>query len=129
MSAVTVTGGWDEGFLARFEDKLLTNMAEETRDSAKASMGNPGPNPPSNPGSAPNRQTSDLYNHIEAAKTGPHTAETTSTRPSGSSEVPGWLEYGTPGGRMKARPYMLPASEKTRVNLERIVRKSVREAK
>ena len=120
MSKVTRSGSFDLGFLARFEDELLTQLAEETRDHAKTSMGAPGPGPHSLPGDPPRRQTSDLYNNVTAV-VGSHESATESTRPSGAEEVPEWLEYGTPGGKVAPRPYMRPAYERTLAEVDRIV--------
>lgn len=128
MSEARIIRGVDaSAFLDRHAALLLTRLAEGARDAAQTSMGGPGPNPPSEPGQPPHRQTSQLHANVTAAvDTAAGTAQTVSTRPDGSPEVPGWLEFGT--RRAEARPYMRPAYEKVRAGLARTVDDAAREA-
>lgn len=76
---------------------------------------------PSRPGEPPNADTHFLANNIEAARTGPLSAETSSNAPYSAP-----LEFGT--SKMEARPFMRPAARKLRRQVVEFVRLAVKKA-
>lgn len=73
---------------------------------------------PSAPGEAPNNDTGVLKNNIEATQPRPLVAEVSSNAPYAAP-----LEFGS--SRMEARPYLAPARDKLRGEVERNVAKAV----
>lgn len=74
---------------------------------------------PSAPGDAPNQDSGVLANNIEAALIDPRMAQVSSNAP-----YSGALEFGT--SRMAARPFMAPARDKKRKEVEALVVKAVK---
>jgi hypothetical protein len=110
--------------LERYEQNLLNELADQGQKVAKDSMGDPGPNPPSQPGRPPHRQTSRLYEGVEAEHAGGTlTSRVVSTRNGDEDDnnVPGYLEFGT--RRMAPRPYMRPAYARVRADFRATARR------
>lgn len=76
---------------------------------------------PSAPGEAPNQDTGVLANNIEVTQLTPLIVEISSNAPYSSP-----LEFGT--SKMAARPFMRPARDKTRPEVEEMVKAAVRRA-
>lgn len=76
---------------------------------------------PSAPGSAPNQDTGTLGNNIENVQIEPLLVEVSSNASYSSA-----LEFGT--SRMSARPFMAPARDAERGNVERLVVEAVKRA-
>lgn len=74
---------------------------------------------PSAPGQPPNNDTGYLANNIKNRKTGPLTAEVSS-----EAEYAAALEFGT--SKMAARPYMQPATDKTRPKAVKLIAAAVK---
>ncbi|MBM3928765.1 MAG: HK97 gp10 family phage protein, partial [Sphingomonadales bacterium] len=72
----------------------------------------------SKPGEAPNADTHLLANNIETTQTGPLTVQVSSNAPYAAD-----LENGT--SKMEPRPYMAPARDKMRPEVERLVQRAV----
>lgn len=70
------------------------------------------------PGEPPNRDTGVLDGNIETTRTGPLTVEVSSNAPHAAA-----LELGT--SKMAERPYMRPAAQKKRKEVERLVGRAV----
>lgn len=73
---------------------------------------------PSRPGEPPNQNTGVLGNNIEAVNVAPLRVEVRSTAPYARH-----LEYGT--SKMAERPYMRPATARTRPKIVELIRKAV----
>ncbi|WP_443478385.1 HK97-gp10 family putative phage morphogenesis protein [Novosphingobium aerophilum] len=73
---------------------------------------------PSAPGRAPNNDTGTLAGNIETNQTAPLVVEVSSNAP-----YAGDLEFGT--SKMAARPYMAPARDAKRKEVEQLVRRAV----
>ncbi|KPH66063.1 HK97 gp10 family phage protein [Novosphingobium sp. ST904] len=73
---------------------------------------------PSAPGQAPNNDTGTLAGNIETNQTAPLVVEVSSNAP-----YAGDLEFGT--SKMAARPYMAPARDAKRKEVEQLVRRAV----
>jgi len=73
----------------------------------------------SKPGEPPNADTHLLDRSIEAALTGPVSAESSANAPYAAA-----LEFGT--SRMAERPYMRPATQKVRKEVDQLAREGVR---
>ena len=76
---------------------------------------------PSAPGEPPNRDTGVLDQNVAAKKTGRLTAETASSAPYSAA-----LEFGT--SKMEERPFMRPATQKSRPIIENLARAAVSRA-
>lgn len=76
---------------------------------------------PSAPGEPPNRNTGQLDQSIITRKTGVLTAETSAEAPYSVA-----LEFGT--SKMAERPYMRPATKKSRAKIERLTRLALKRA-
>lgn len=76
---------------------------------------------PSAPGEAPNQDTGVLGNNIETVQVEPLRVQVTSNAPYSAP-----LEFGT--SKMAARPFMRPARDKTRSEVEDLVVAAVRRA-
>lgn len=74
---------------------------------------------PSLPGQPPNNDTGVLANNIETVQKAPLVVEVSSNAPYSSA-----LEFGT--SKMAARPFMAPARDAERQNVERLVGAAVR---
>lgn len=88
-----------------------TIRAEAFRSISRGSVSGKG-HVASSPGEPPNRDTGELQANLEAVQTGPLTAEVRSKAPYAAA-----LERGT--SKMAARPYMRPARDKKRDQIEK----------
>lgn len=73
---------------------------------------------PSRPGQPPKADTHGLDRQIETEQVGPLRVRVTS-----NARYSGFLEFGT--SRMAARPFMMPAAEKERAAVTKLVREAV----
>lgn len=76
---------------------------------------------PSRPGQPPNQDTGVLANNIETVRKAPLLVEVSS-----NAEYSEPLEFGT--SKMAARPFMVPARNKTRGEVVQLVRRAVKKA-
>lgn len=76
---------------------------------------------PSRPGEPPNQDTGGLGNNIEVVQRKPDLVEVSS-----NAEYSAPLEFGT--SRMAARPFMAPARDKKRREVEELIKRAVRRA-
>lgn len=75
------------------------------------------------PGESPAIDTSALVNSITNKKEGPN-ARSIST----NQEYAAFLEFGTPGGKIAARPFLRPAAENTKDKVQEHMNKKLNEA-
>lgn len=76
---------------------------------------------PSTPGQPPNQDTGTLSGNIETTQTGPLKVQVASNAPYSAP-----LEFGT--SRMAARPFMVPARNKMRPEVQKLVQKALNRA-
>lgn len=76
---------------------------------------------PSAPGQAPNQDTGVLASNIETVQTGPLKVQVSSNAPYSAP-----LEFGT--SKMAARPFMVPARDKMRPEVQKLVQKALNRA-